>query len=69
MGASGLDLRVHYHDKCFDGACSASVSPATALGATLSGHQLRFASGHAPQVYSGIIPLYVSHISGQIGIL
>src|SRR3954447_1424924 len=25
MGATGLDLRVLYHDKCFDGACSASV--------------------------------------------
>jgi hypothetical protein len=24
-GATGLDLRVLYHDKCFDGACSASV--------------------------------------------
>ncbi len=24
-GAYGLDLRVLYHDKCFDGACSASV--------------------------------------------
>src|SRR5438477_5038639 len=25
MGATGLDLRVFYHDHCFDGACSASV--------------------------------------------
>jgi len=25
MGATRLDLRVLYHDKCFDGACSASV--------------------------------------------
>jgi hypothetical protein len=25
MGVSKLDLRVFYHDKCFDGACSASV--------------------------------------------
>jgi hypothetical protein len=24
-GGKRLDLRIHYHDKCFDGACSASV--------------------------------------------